>query len=128
MSLTVFSGSKVLLPATRTAARVPGEDVSVELTADGRVLIASRSGTAFVTVDFASRACTVDVLNIPHVDVAKRQGLAQKAAALPVVAATPKAPKKGKAIAAPAAAAPPSPPKPASPKSLRDYMIAQVRQ
>jgi hypothetical protein len=126
MSLTVLSGSKVLLPATRTAARVPGEDVSVELTADGRVLIASRSGTPFVTVDFATRACTVDVLNLPHVDVAKRQGLAQKAAALPAVAATP---KKTKPVAAPAtAAAPPSPPKPVSPKSLRDYMLARVQQ
>jgi hypothetical protein len=124
MSLTVLSGSKVLLPATRAAARVPGEDVSVELTADGRVLIASRSGTPFVTVDFATRACTVDVLNLPHVDVAKRQGLAQKAMALPAVAAKP---TKAKLVSAPAAV-PPSPPKPVSPKSLRDYMLARVQQ
>jgi hypothetical protein len=87
-------------------------------------LIASRSGTPFVTVDFATRACTVDVLNLPHVDVAKRQGLAQKAMALPAVAAKP---TKAKLVSAPAAV-PPSPPKPVSPKSLRDYMLARVQQ
>jgi hypothetical protein len=47
---------------------------SVELTPNGQqVLVKGRNGTVFLRVDFLRKECTLDVLNVPHIDVASKK-------------------------------------------------------
>jgi hypothetical protein len=79
MSLSIFRGGTCISPMSSTPRlHVEQEDkdtiaFSVELitTANGQeVLVKGRNGTAFLRVNFARKECTMDVLNVPHIDVA----------------------------------------------------------
>lgn len=78
MNLSIVRGTSVVSPMSAAARKHAEPDFEVELTDTGRLVIRSRGGAPFVTVDTTTRECTVDVLNVPHIDVGKRKADQEK--------------------------------------------------
>ena len=61
------------------------QDFDVEWQAGGRLVVRNRGNTPFLVADPVTRTYTLDVLNVPHVDVGRRkaelEAAKQKAAA-----------------------------------------------
>ncbi len=100
MSLSLTRGSTVLSPLSpkprehREGENADGVAFSVELTPNREVLVKTRGGAIFLRVDFKRSECTMDVLNVPHVDVSKKRPADPAVVAVPPV-------KKKKLVHAP---------------------------
>lgn len=73
MNLAIVRGDTVVSPMSPAARTFGTEDITIELTANGSIKVCGRGGTPFFHMDATTRQCTIDVLNIPHIDVGKRK-------------------------------------------------------
>lgn len=81
-----MSGPSLLLKRGNTEVRARSrqpwlhreKDFEVELTSKGLLMVRTLNGTPFLTVDFAKQEATMDLLNVPYVDVGKRAAEAEK--------------------------------------------------
>lgn len=73
MSITITRGNAVIVPqmeATDFSYRDAESPLVVEIK-DGKIVIKNASsGASFVILDTKTRHCSVDILNVPHIDVA----------------------------------------------------------
>ena len=75
MSLEIKQGDRVLSPMSSQPRKHHVKECEWNIDFDpttGILALSSRGGAPFMKVDWARRLCTVDVLNVPYVDVSKR--------------------------------------------------------
>jgi len=82
MNLTIKRGDAIVSSTSVQQGTAQHHEKDFDILLGKDVLVVKgRGGAPFLTVQFADRTVVMDVLNVPHVDVAKREAEEAKVAA-----------------------------------------------